>query len=604
MSMFATSLNNNNTSLMSAHAAGASGSFSVATARAMLFQRMPAELRSHVAFKHFYTDELDPASSDLSLRFFSLCITYFCSLCRLEGRRKHYLQNPSEKSGSSFARAHARARHVFQRLNATYSAILLRYNTHSDLTFPKKAKNSLRHGLNGDGDGIATIGGPYSAGAKPMGPAMKKVRAFEYFADELRFYEELYVFTEQLLRLAFVDERLQTPIAEEINAVFRGTRFNFGHLRRETAIRRAAASMEASGAALGGDLTHNYRHLAEVLVPPAPKISVKEAAAQRTPFIACRFASGKMNSRKYQRPDVALGFNTPSFRPTSALPVAPPLRVGGRRGDSPDQLSQTSNSSNRAAPSLGGPITFPPSHRAVQRFLAQRTASRARSPMAGVQAPLAARPLTGAGGGSRVAGKLKASVHVNRSSQGGASPRGESQHTFLPKLADFDVYDSQPATANGSVQLPVGSDDDRPASGGTVGLDFSGSFTADAPNALRRLSSEGGTSAGDDERPRSQSVAYGKVKQKAMQVRIASMLNPHRKLLKTPEVALLDEAIQIAPLDPVTGVEDWKAYDPMPEIDKVYQSLANGVVITSLAIPGDILCVYDASGYLVSTGDN
>jgi hypothetical protein len=434
----------------------------VLTARSELFDRLPADLQSHVAFKHFYTHDLKGSSGELSLRYFSLFIAYFCALCRLEGRRRHYLQSPSDKSGASFARAHNRARQVFQRLNGAYSAILMRYNMHSTLDIPKKPRVVRRAGHAPAVVEDTNTTGRYAVGAKSLGPPVSKVRPFEYAADELRFYEELYVFTEQLLRLAFTDDRLQGPITAEVNNIFRGQRFNFGPLAREASIRKAAAELTATslsatsgntGGGAANELDQNMRHLAEVLVPPAPKVSIKEAAVQRTPFVASRFNSGKMSMKKYSRPATALGSVPRTSTERNALLVSQQKSGGG-----------TGLRVEDGAPA-DGPIQFPPTHRAVASFLNPRPLSM--------------------GGASSVGSAMMVSRAISRLKGADAARKKHAVHGFLPKLQDFDVVDQPPAPTGGDTSSPgeLSPRDAPPDSSVLISGDFA------APAALQQRGS-------------------------------------------------------------------------------------------------------------------
>jgi hypothetical protein len=574
-----------------------STAFSIVTTRAMLFGRLPQELRNQVAYRHFYTEQLDPAASQLSLQFFSLFISYFCCLCRLEGRRKQYVQNQSERSGMTFARAHRKAKAVFQRLNRTYSAILLRYNTHNDLVYPRKltAKQRLD----------AAKGGPCSFGIKaPIAPVSRD-RAFLYFTSEMRFHTELCSFTEQVLRLAFTDERLQQPIAEQVNIVFRSSSFNFRDQQRESEVRAAAGKFDQSRSSL----LQNSRSLAEVLVPPSSKIVMKYAASQRSPFVGSRLPGSTVALRysrifrtiKQEKEERRRG-PSPSDAGMRSPSEAGMSVMSGMSGMSNSRLSGgggggAASASAPASRALGDSrmsafeknerdfmsetalCVFPAHHRARGGPLSPPRESVERS---GLFMP-------GGGGG------------------GGGGHDGADGHSFLSRLYNHDADGDGGALDDGrSEVLSVASSDD-------LSPDARRHSTA-APRKVRIMSGESGTfeqpaalkprgsmatDAGSKRGSMASPSAAGQRKSVLAKITAVKSFRRETTAADTDAAKTLDELAKIAPVDAATGKEDWTRYDPVPEIDQVYQSLANGVVVSSFAIPLDILCDYGDTGILV-----
>lgn len=550
--------------------------FSILTARNMLFSRLPDEIRTQTAYRHFYTDDLDPKSGNLSLQFFSLCVSYFCCLCRLEARRAQYIANQTDKSGSGFARAHRKARAVFKRLNATYGMILMRYNTHNTLVYRKKLTPKERTEL-ARGPSI------HATGAKPLGPPMKRERAFVYVADEMRFYEELFVFAEEMLRLAFTDDRLQQPIAEEINRIFRSQSFNFGDMKRDAKVKGAVAEMDEHAV----NLTQNNQGLAEVLVQPVKKITMKYAVTQRSPFVAARFPGG-MSALKYQRIP-AQG----AMRPNSSS-------AGRGKAGGPQPLLKAPSNDDQLFTLETQVPAFPPNHRVVVTYQQQQQRVEQVPSLAGSPKR---RPLSSQGGDHSVASPTSNASTIAPARKpkptGGSLAHNRPGHAFLPKLQDFDAV-----SPGGSVVEEEAKSETVSNASRSMSLSFTGDIDATLQHSMnipdRDVKPPRALSPADGSQSASRSSAL--LKSKASAVRSAMALRGRKNTTKLPAAPMAlseEELARIAPSDPTTGEEDWARYDPVPEIDKVYQSLANGVVIHSFAIPADIMCEYDDNGLLI-----
>ena len=260
--------------------------FDVMWARSYLLMRVPERLRNSDTFRHFYTDQQDAVASCLSIKYFSLVILHFCTLFRLEGRRRQYLQHETEKSGRDFAAAHSRAKVVFEELTRTYGLIVLRYNRHSEISYAIKTfRNQER--------------GPYSQGLKSPIPARVRFCAFSHDTEEIRFYEELFHFTVRVVRLAFnQDEHLKTIATEQLTIMFRSKSFAFADQRHDDNVRNTLHQLELKHEGL----LDNNQELAELLVPAVPKLIIKYANIQRTPFFSTLFPGGT-SGIKYRLPD-------------------------------------------------------------------------------------------------------------------------------------------------------------------------------------------------------------------------------------------------------------------------------------------------------------
>ena len=263
---------------------------SMANARSAFYKQLPIKLQRAVAFRHFYTEELDRASSILSLKFVSAFVLYFCALFRMEGRRKQYLTTQTDKSGRDFALAHHRAREIFLLLSRCYSVIVTRYNIRSFITISqRKAGNT--------GFGEDTLKNGARWGSASGSSTVARERAFVYIVDEERFYEELYNYTQKMLFHAFRgDAGLQAMVAKEVERLYRSKAFMFGERTREKQINAMVDDIEHG---LPGIL-RNSRQLASLLLPPAPRVVMKYAVQQRTPFVASTFPGGT-SWMKYQR---------------------------------------------------------------------------------------------------------------------------------------------------------------------------------------------------------------------------------------------------------------------------------------------------------------
>lgn len=271
----------------------AGDSFRVSTLVTVLFSRLPANLRNHLAFRHFFTDELDAGAHALCIKYFTLFVLYFCTVFRLEGRRRHFLEQPTERSGREFSAAHKRARTVFHELSTTYSSILLRYSRHSEIQY------TARHALLVKG---RTNGKSYTAGLKNMNQ-MLEVRepAFKFESEDFLFYEHLSAFALQIVKLAFAeDTNMQEKAADQVSEMFRSRSFTFNPQRRRVEVRSLERQLDADSVSL----KENTAQIAELLTPHDPRIIVKYANQQRTPFIQTKIPGGTSFMR-YQRPKPA-----------------------------------------------------------------------------------------------------------------------------------------------------------------------------------------------------------------------------------------------------------------------------------------------------------
>jgi hypothetical protein len=271
--------------------------FTVVAARNYFFARLPKVLKSQLAYRHFYTDELDVGiqpdrcirSSVLSAKFFGSLLMYLCSLFKLEGRRKQYEQLASEKAGREFADAHNRTQEIFQFLTASYGTILMTYNCHNELEYPLRLTPQLKLQL--------SKSGPQAHGMKAPLPVVKRASAFTYRSDELRFYEELFTMAEDIVSLAFhEDDEMKRNAVTEVNRLFRSDSFLFKEQKREDDIRTKALSLDRKSKGV----LHNSRRVVELLQPPIPSLVIKYAIQQRTPFIGSKFPGGT-SYMKYQR---------------------------------------------------------------------------------------------------------------------------------------------------------------------------------------------------------------------------------------------------------------------------------------------------------------
>ena len=614
-----------------------SSSFSVVIARKMLFERFPAKLKQQLAYRHFYTDEFDVHATlqsqlqampgvthqngrfansrngaaaaaataqqqlfqatsaalsppSLSLQLFSLFISYFCSLFRLEGRRKEYLKNDhSTKLGAEFSKAHQRTRAVFKRLTNVYATVVTTYNLHAQITILRPYKDQIR-----DQQRVKL---PHNANAKPI-PAVRDVRAFQYAADELQFYEELVVFTTELMRLAFSDEKLRQPISAEIARLFRSPSFRFGAERREAEVQQAAATMGRAQHGLRG----NVRALAEALVPPSQPLIMKYALQQGTPLLGGRIttAKGVMANLKYMRPAFVAQGTPPSQinqrleatfsndTQTLGFPswhkaCGSPKRPGSGGGESQRPISPRSASG-------GSDISTPRLTGSQERGSRGQNAS-GRKGAAGSTAGSA----TGYGGSSGKGGGAGGSVQLHRTL------------ALLPQLTD---YDGQLDATFGGRQSPGVAESGSQAFSGAYGGVWAGAPSQAAfdpaaettvaaaatvasavtpPPALRPASPQSLNKSG-----RPNSPAKGAFVTKLKASLLASSTPTAPPPLVSPRD--LDATLILAPIDPATGREDWHRYDAGPEIDSVYQSMANGVMVTSFGVPKDLLLGYDAVG--------
>ena len=266
--------------------------FFVRDAVRVVYHRMPSKLKQQFAFQHFYTDLLDPVASCLSTKFFSLLILYFCSIFRLEGRRRQYMERETGKSGRDFARAHEKARMAFEALSCCYSSLVMRYNCHNVLEYKIRVNP---HEMSVSKNDKNT--GSYGFGLKTPIARVKRQQAFEFASDELVFFEMLYQASVQVVTIAFEgDASIQQLAAEEANKLFRSRTFLFHEQKRAVAVRSSLKALDAKAKSL----LENNQQLAELLSEPAPHLSMRLASSQRTPFVACTFP-GQQSTLKYSR---------------------------------------------------------------------------------------------------------------------------------------------------------------------------------------------------------------------------------------------------------------------------------------------------------------
>lgn len=271
-----------------------SAAFRIVDVRAQLFDKFPSELKCQLVYRHFYTD-MDEEASQLSLQWFALLISYFCALCRLEGRRVQYTSNgQSERFGAEFARAHQRTSILFERVTSTYRRILLRYNVHSKISIRKR-----------EGPRVIVeqykLQFKYADGVKCdiEKHSHKKEWAFLYALDEMRFHEELVTFSIQMMKRAFTDERLQQPIVQEMTRLFRSRAFSFQNRAREGVVSETQKSLEEARGVTS--ILHNCHLLASRLVAPTEHVPLKLALRQRTPFVASALSHPLLTTLSYQR---------------------------------------------------------------------------------------------------------------------------------------------------------------------------------------------------------------------------------------------------------------------------------------------------------------
>ncbi len=276
--------------------------FFVRDAIAIVFARMPAKLRKQFAYQHFYTDSIDPLAQCLSIKFFSLLILYYCSVFRLEGRRRQYLERQTGKSGRDFAKAHEKTRVTFEALSCCYSSLVMRYNCHNIIEYTPRASSdsnssSVGGAVSAGSERRAAKTGPYSIGLKVPLAARKRAQAFEFASDELVFFEMLYQASVQIVTIAFEgDANIQHMASEEVNKLFRSRSFLFHEQKRSLAVAQSLKALDKKAKSL----LENNQQLAELLSEPPPHVSMRLASAQRTPFVACTFP-GQQSTLKYAR---------------------------------------------------------------------------------------------------------------------------------------------------------------------------------------------------------------------------------------------------------------------------------------------------------------
>lgn len=267
--------------------------FVVREARDIAFSRLPERIRKQFAFQHFYTERLDGSSGHLSVKYLAMFISYFCSVFKLEGRRRQYAERPSDKSGRDFARAHKKAQIVFQQLSATYSVVITRYSRHHvlEVSAPSRAPSVV-------GSGAPEQPSPQRRRVTRREPA------FRYESDELVFFELLYQITAEVVRMAFDgDATVQELAVDEANRLFRSRSFQFDDQRRSNELALVGRQLDAKA----HSVLENTQQLAELLVPRGPKLMIKYANIQRTPFLACQLPGGTsyLKYQRVQRPGVA-----------------------------------------------------------------------------------------------------------------------------------------------------------------------------------------------------------------------------------------------------------------------------------------------------------
>lgn len=263
--------------------------FRVASTVAVLFSRLPVRLRDHIAFRHFFTPELDPSANGVCIKLFTLMIFYFAAVFRLEGRRRHYLEHNTPSSGWEFYAAHRRAQRIFKDITTCYGIVLSRYNIHSTLHY-KVSHAFLIRGRRERG--------PYAVGLREDASLLTSSVAFPYPADEMLFYEHLFQTMTDVVRLAFSeDAKVQDAVTKQLGVIFRSPTFTFNDLRRSERV--SAMTRELEGKSLS--LMENTHQLAELLAPSQPKMVAKYAVQQRSPFVA-NFLPGGNTFMKYQRP--------------------------------------------------------------------------------------------------------------------------------------------------------------------------------------------------------------------------------------------------------------------------------------------------------------
>lgn len=447
--------------------------FLVAEMRNAAFAKLPDELRRQLAFRHFYTQELDPTAGSLSVKFFSLLIYYFCAMFRLEGRRRQYEERPSDTSGAEFAKAHAHAKMVFQHLSSCYSVILLRYSVHSKLPVRRKIAESV--GKNGQ-----VLGGGYGVGTT-KGLATHRVvqeAAFHYASDEMVFFEVLYQIAVDLVLLAFDgDVGIQSMAVAETNRLFRSKSFLFFAQQRESEVKAKIAEHDRKAKSV----LENSQQLIELLTPLEPKLSMKHATHQRTPFLDSKLP-GSSSVLKF-------------------------LRVR-RRGlpSAPSAAEKNYSVEMNRCP-------FPQDHRAQQQI-----------------------PASVVGHPSQRQAAPSASVTEYPQSTGGTIsivvPSSTSPELEMTKRQQQQAPPHR-ARSSGALQ-----------SEGTL----SGAFTNGTGVPSSASAGGGGCSL---------------------------------------------------PLMPTATAEEWLKVDMANEIAKIYQALANGVVVTSFGVPPDLLLTYDVQGVLM-----
>lgn len=517
--------------------------FFVRDAIAIVFARMPAKLRRQFAYQHFYTDTIDPAAQCLSIKFFSLLILYYCTVFRLEGRRRQYTERQTGKSGQDFAKAHEKTRATFEAMACCYSSLVLRYNSHNVIEYTARGGNASAAGMDGGGAAGTSVdqrralkSGPFSIGLKAPLAQVKRCHAFEFASDELVFFEMLYQASVQIVMIAFEgDANIQQLASEEVNKLFRSRSFLFHEQKRSVAVASSLRQLDSRAKSL----LENNRQLAELLSDPAPHLSMRLASTQRTPFVACTFP-GQHSTLKYQRVkrpngevvasvaerDYSLETKVSPFpaghRAKAASASAAAFGGGGAGGS---RTSSNTTGYARATSSNG------------RNSIGFDDDANAPTPTINVEDPQ--QPSESAQPGTTTIGRSKTSAVTV------ANVTGQPKATVLPS--------STPTSSNGAAApvSPLGADVASPGMDSTMSGGGAGG--------------NGGSSSSPN----------------------SSTVNEVDQL-----VALLRQPLA-----------QWASTDLYPEISSIYQALANGVVVTNFGLPTDLQLIYDDDGLLISVED-
>lgn len=553
--------------------------FRVSSTVAVLFSRLPVRLRDHIAFRHFFTPELDPVAHGVCIKFFTLLIFYFTTVFRLEGRRRHYQEHNTASAGAEFYAAHVRAQRVFKDTTTCYSIILSRYNVHSDLQY-KVSHAFLIRGRRERG--------PYAVGLKDSNSLQTSVPAFTYAADEMLFYEHLFQMLAEVVRLAFSeDAKVQDAITKQLGNIFRSPTFTFNDVRRSEKVTALTGTLESKGLSL----MENTQQLAELLTAHNPKMIAKYAIQQRSPFVA-NFLPGGNSFMKYQRPRnnaLTKPVPTKNEKMYTVETKDPPFPMDHRamvmmrdfnERMERKRLTLASRKAAASADSCGGGTTTLPNNTSSSRQKANSTSvvggklsgrlssSRPESQLSGSQ-PLHLPPMRATGltpepmlasqSGSMMELLNGRSGAGSRTQQGRANPPSESES-------------------------PIG------AAASQARSPPSGGWKAPTTTTINNAAAAGASDSMENTQLWGMSFGGGQ----------KSFRGP-QKSPTSPQTANQAREAKEAAFHAVlsTPLAEWATHVSVAaEVEALFQAVVNGVPIGDLAVPKDIMLEYDDTGIL------